>query len=78
MLPSQRKALARDWTAGQKALREHQKFLREESRSLRRKTIVGQLIRAARAFLNENPSGWLIVLALLVIVVALVRRQFLD
>jgi len=41
-----------------KALREHQKFLREESRSLRRKTIVSQLIRAARAFSRENlPAG---------------------
>jgi hypothetical protein len=78
LLPSQREALARDWIAGQKALREHQKFLRQESRSLRRKSIFGQLVRAGRAFLNENPAGWLIALALLAIVIALVRRQLID
>ncbi len=78
LLPGQREALARDWIAGRKALQEHQKYLRQESRSLRRKTIAGQLVRAVRAFLNENPAGWLIVLALLAVVIALIRRQFLD
>ncbi len=78
LLPGQRDALARDWSAGQKALQAHKDYLRHESRSLRRKTIFYQLFRAARTFLNENPAGWLIVLGLVAIIVALVRGQLVD
>jgi hypothetical protein len=78
LLPSQRDALARDWSAGKKALQEHQTFLRRESRELRRKTLIGQGLRAARGFLNDHPAGWLVMLGLLALGIALLRHQFLD
>ena len=78
LLPSQREALSRDWLTGKKALQEHQTFLRQESRALRRKTLVGKAMRAVRTFLNDHPAGWLVALGLLVIAIAVVRRQFID
>jgi hypothetical protein len=76
LLPSQREALTRDWNAGQKALKEHQDFLRHEARSLRRKTLLGKAVRAVRIFLNEHPAGWLIVLGLLALAIAVLRQLF--
>ena len=78
LLPSQREALARDWIAGKKALQEHQVFLRQESKALRRKTLIGRGIRAARSFLNDNPAGWLVLLGLLALAIAIVSRQLID
>src|SRR5262249_2356812 len=73
LLPSQREALARDWASGQKVLLAHKDFLRQESRSLRRKTVFQLASRAVRSFLNDNPAGWLIVLGMLALALALIR-----
>jgi hypothetical protein len=78
LLPSQREALARDCSAGQKVLAEHRDFLREEARSLRRRTIFQRSMRIARYYLNEHPAGWLIVLGLLALAIAVVRDLFVD
>ena len=67
-------ATTRDWTAGRKALSEHQRFLRRESRALRRQTPSQRLVRAFRAFLNDHPAGWLILLGVLALLVVLVKR----
>lgn len=76
LLPSQREALARDWVSGQKLLVAHKDFLRQELRGLRHKTPVGRALRAIRAFLNENPAGLLVVLALLALAIAMWREFF--
>lgn len=77
LLASQRESLARDWLAGLKVLQEHQRYLRQETRGLRHKTFLGLALRAVRSFLNDNPAGWLIVLGLLALIIALVRGLFL-
>jgi hypothetical protein len=71
LLPSQREVLARDWEAGYTLLTAHRQFLRYELRSLRRKSWLGQGLRAARAGLSEHPGWVLLVLALVAFVVAL-------
>lgn len=76
LLPSQREALARDWVSGHKLLSAHKEFLRHELRILRRKTPLGRVLRAVRAFLNEHPGGLLLLLALLAVAVALWREFF--
>jgi hypothetical protein len=78
LLPSQREALTRDWVAGQKVLAGHQKYLRKESRSLRRKSFLQLGMRATRSFFNEHPAGWLILLGLMALGIALVRSLFVD
>ena len=74
LLPSQREALARDWSQAQKLLVAHKDFLRQELRALRRKTIVGRALRASRAFLNEHPGGVLVLLGLVALALALWRE----
>jgi len=74
LLPSQREALARDWSQAQKLLVAHKDFLRQELKALRRKTFIGRGLRATRAFLNEHPGGMLILLGLLALAVALWRE----
>ncbi len=71
LLPSQREVLARDWEAGSTLLTAHRQFLREELRHLRRKSWLGQSIRAIRAGLNEHPGWVLLVLALAAFFLAL-------
>ncbi|MBI1916266.1 MAG: hypothetical protein HYS12_16275 [Planctomycetes bacterium] len=74
LLPSQREALARDWSQAQKLLATHKDFLRQELRVLRRKTAVGRAVRALSAFLDEHPGGFLVLLGLLALAVALWRE----
>jgi hypothetical protein len=71
LLPSQREVLARDWEASYTLLAAHRQFLRQELRSLRRKSFVGQALRAVRAGLADHPGWVLLVLALVAFVVAL-------
>jgi hypothetical protein len=70
---SQREALARDWWAGRTFLQSHREFLRQELRTLRKKSIWYRGARAARSFLSEHPGGLLVLLALLALNVALWR-----
>lgn len=74
LLPSQREALARDWSQARKLLAAHKEFLRQELRALRRKTVVGRGLRATRAFLNEHPGGMLLLLGLVALALALWRE----
>lgn len=65
---SQREALARDWNAALDVLLQHRDFLREEVRSLRKKSRWARTIRAASAFCSDHALSVLIcagVLALL-------------
>ena len=65
----QREALARDWNAALDVLMQHRDFLREEVRSLRKKSRLARVIRATRAFCSDHSLSFLIcagVLALLV------------
>jgi hypothetical protein len=52
--PSQREALSRDWNTALNLLIEHRDFLREELRSLRKKSILGRTRRAISAFFSEH------------------------
>ena len=66
---SQRIALARDWNAALEVLLQHRDFLREEVRSLRKKSRLARLVRATRAFCSDHSLSVLIcagVLALLI------------
>jgi hypothetical protein len=53
---NQREALAKDWMAGRTLLAFHRQFLRQELRSLRKRTWWGRSIRAVRAALNDHPG----------------------
>jgi hypothetical protein len=70
----EREALARDWWAGRTFLQSHREFLRQELRTLRKKSVWYRAVRATRAFLSEHPAGVLVLLALLALVVALWRN----
>src|SRR5262249_20048209 len=74
LLPSQREALARDWSQAQKLLAAHKDFLRQELRALRRKTALGRAVRSVRAFLDDHPGAFLILLGLLALAIALYRE----
>ena len=50
--------------------------LRLELQALRKKSLAGRLVWAARVFLNEHPGGLLLLLALLALAVAL-WQQFI-
>ena len=63
--------LARDWENGHVLLAAHRQFLRQEVRSLRHKSRVGQALRAVRVLLSDHPGVVLLVLALLALAVAL-------
>jgi hypothetical protein len=73
LLSSQREALARDWWAGRTFLQSHREFLRQELRTLRKKSLVARGVRAVRVFLSEHPAGVLILLALLALNIAIWR-----
>jgi hypothetical protein len=74
LLPSQREKLAEDWRLGQQALLNHRQFLRYELRSLRKKTVLGRVVRATRAFLDQ-PGGILLLLALLALNIAIWKSR---
>ena len=73
LLGSQRQALARDWRAGHKLLLAHKDFIRHELAAHRKRSWFGRRLRMVRAFLNDHPGGWLIVLGLLALAIALWR-----
>jgi hypothetical protein len=77
LLPSQRQKLAEDWKLGHKLLAAHRQFLRQEARALRKKSVVGRAILAARAFL-DRPAGILILLGLLAINVAIWKSYIIT
>jgi hypothetical protein len=68
---NQREALSKDWMAGRTLLAFHRQFLRQELRSLRKRTWCGRGIRAVRASLNDHPGYVLLVLGGLALLVAL-------
>jgi hypothetical protein len=73
--PSQRESLSRDWKAGLKFLKAHRDYLREETRTHRRRGWAEGTVRAARALLNESLLAALVVLlALLALGVAVWRN----
>lgn len=67
LVPSQRDRLAEDWTAGHKLLLAHRQFLRDELRSLRRKSGLARVLRTVRALLADNPGTILVVLAVMAV-----------
>jgi len=68
---SQREQLARDWQDAHTVLLHHQKFLRQELHALRKKNLWGRALRAARAFVNDEPGKFLLLLALIALLLAL-------
>lgn len=60
-----------DWQAGRAVLLEHRKYLRQHFQSLRRRTSVGLVLHAVRAFVNDYPWPTLIAVTLLVVLVVL-------
>jgi hypothetical protein len=78
LLASQREAYARDWWAGRTLLASHREFLRQELRSLRRRSLLGRYARAVRVFIAEQPGGLLVLLALLALNVAIWRTIVLP
>jgi hypothetical protein len=78
LLASQREAYARDWWAGRTLLASHREFLRQELRSLRKRSLLGRYARAVRVFIAEQPGGLLVLLALLALNVAIWRTIVLP
>jgi hypothetical protein len=74
---SQRESLQRDWKAGLRFLEAHRDFLRVELRIHRGRGRGERFIRAARAYLNEQPLCALLVLLALVAIVIAVWRSWL-
>jgi hypothetical protein len=70
LLPSQREALARDWNAALDLLLQHRQFLREELRSLRKKSWIGRLARATRSLVNDYSLSVLVVVGVIALGVA--------
>lgn len=62
-----RERFAADWQAGKELLVEHRRFLRNELRSLRQRSIVGRAVRSLRACLADNPGCVLVLLGWLAI-----------
>ncbi|HZT83452.1 MAG TPA: hypothetical protein VFA26_24690 [Gemmataceae bacterium] len=73
LLDSQRETLAQHWQAGHKLLVAHRQFLRQELRGLRRKGPFRLALRAARAFVNDNPGSVLLVLGALAVLILFMR-----
>ncbi len=71
--PPQREVLAKDWMAGRTLLASHRQFLRQELRSLRKKTWWGRTIRMVRASLNEHPGYVLLGVGVVALLIALVN-----
>jgi hypothetical protein len=78
LLANQREALARDWWAGRTLLQTHREYLRQELRGLRKKSTLGRIGRAVRAFLTDQPGWLLLLLALVAINIAIWRSLALD
>jgi hypothetical protein len=71
---SQRESLQRDWKAGLRFLEAHRNYLRRELRAHRKRGLRERAIRAARAYLNEQPlAAGLLLLALAAVGVAVWR-----
>lgn len=68
---NQREALAKDWLAGRTLLLFHRQFLRQELRSLRKRTWWGRTVRAVRATLNDHPGYVLLAIGALALLIAL-------
>ena len=73
LLPSQRATLAQHWQTGQQLLEEHKAFLRQELRTLRKKSTLGRAWRATRATLTDQPIALLLLLGLLVVNIVIWR-----
>jgi hypothetical protein len=73
MAPEQREALTRDWQAGRTLLDAHRDYLRQEARSMRRRTPVQHLGRFVRTTVAERPGRVLLLVALLALNVAFCR-----
>jgi hypothetical protein len=78
LLASQREAYARDWWAGRTLLGAHREFLREELRTLRKRSRLARYARAVRVFVAEQPGGLLVLLALVALNVAIWRTFVLP
>lgn len=72
---SQRESLSRDWKSGQKLLTAHRDFLRQEARSLRKRSFKDRAMRAVRAYLTDQPAAVLVLLGLLALNIALWRSH---
>jgi hypothetical protein len=68
---NQREALAKDWLAGRTLLSFHRQFLRQELRSLRKRTWCGLTVRAVRGTLNDHPGYVIIAVGCLALIIAL-------
>jgi hypothetical protein len=71
LLPSQREALGRDWQAGRNLLTTHLHYLRQELRTLRRRSWLARAYRVVRAALNQRSDLLLLILALAALNLAL-------
>lgn len=72
--PRQRESVARDWNAGKTLLRAHAQFLRQEVRSMRKKSQWAWTKRTVRALLADHPYiTLLILLGVLALIAALWR-----
>src|SRR5204862_7206378 len=61
----QREILAQHWQDGHALLFDHRRFLREELRKVRHKSVIGRWFRAAYATVADQPEALLLLLALL-------------
>lgn len=66
----QREILAKHWQDGDDLLVEHLRFLREEARRARKRTVYGRWLRAAGATIADRPEAILAFLALLALSLA--------
>jgi hypothetical protein len=78
LVPSQRESLARDWKAGLKFLEAHRDYLRYELRANRRRGLGERMLRAARAYLNEQPWAALVLLIILAALSVALWRSYLT
>jgi hypothetical protein len=68
---SQRESLQRDWKSSLRFLEAHRDYLRRQLRAHRKRGLVERAIRAARAYINEQPlAAALLLLALAAVSVA--------
>jgi hypothetical protein len=71
--PHQREALSRDWHSGITLLTAHRDFLRNELKTMRKRSFGERLLRGSWSLLVDQPGTVLLLLALLAINVALWR-----
>ena len=72
----QRDALSRDWLAGRKLLTAHRDFLRREIIAMGKRTWRQRLMRAASAFVADQPAALFVLLLVLAVSIALGRHLF--